>query len=94
MKMATTRVNEIHVEIQGLKDDLDNGGDEDDIKQQQNELRSELKLLQYDKKSLYNRWKVMTDAEEARQTLLNIESDEEDEVGVVNVVNNSPGALS
>ena len=94
MKMSTTRVNEIRVEIQDLKDDLENDGDEDDIKEQQRELKNELKLLRYDKKSLYSRWKVMTDAEEARQTLLDIESDEEDEVRVVNIVNNSPGALS
>ena len=36
----------------------------------------------------------MTDAEEARQPLLDIESNEEYEVRVVNIVNNSPGALS
>ena len=75
LRFAASGINEIRQELKELKDDAD---DEDDIDEEIEDLKNELKKTRQSKKDSYKNWQVVTEAEEVRRTMLDIEGDEED----------------
>ena len=76
LRFAASRINEIREELKELKEDAES---DDDIDSETEELKKELKTTRQSKKDSYQNWQVVTEAEEARRTMLDIEGDEEDE---------------
>ena len=77
LKYYTSRIKEIQDEVNELR----MYGDNDD--EAMSELRKELKESWKENKEAYDKWSVITDAEEGRRTLMDMKDDNED--GIVTV---------
>ena len=77
LKYYTSRIKEIQDEVNELR----MYGDSDD--EAMSELRKELKEARKDKKEAFEKWSVITDAEEGQRTVIDMNDDNED--GVVTV---------
>ena len=75
LRFAASCINEIQQELKELKDDTDI---DDDIDEEIEDLKNELKMTRQSKKDSFQNWQVVTEAEEVRRTMLDIEGDEED----------------
>lgn len=72
MRYYGTRIKEIRDEIKELAEDDDSN---DENVESVKELKKELKLARAGRKDAFQNWKVATEAEEARSTLLDMEDD-------------------
>ena len=75
LRFVASRINEIRQELKELKDDADS---DDDIDEEIEDLKNELKKTRQSKNDSFQIWQVLTEAEEVRRTMLDIEGGEED----------------
>ena len=71
MRYHTSRIKEISEELKELREDGNN--DQDTV----DELKKEIKKARLAKKDAFQNWQVVTDAEEGRRTLLDIQDNDE-----------------
>ena len=76
MRYQTSRIKEIKDELIELRDDSD---EDEDNAVAIIELKREMKEVRKDKKDSYKNWKIVTDAEEGRRTLLDMDDDDVDD---------------
>ena len=97
MRYQTSRIKEIKDEMEELREDSD---DAEEKLETLSQLKKELKVVQKAKKDAYQNWKVATDAEEGRRTLLDMnDSIEESTISLSthfeqNEYSDSPSTLS
>ena len=91
MRFASSRIREICEEILELKEE-----DSDDLENQLKELKEELRVTRLNKKKSFNTWKIITEAEEACQTLVDMAGDVEidKDVQFVTTIKRSVGSMS
>ena len=81
MRYYGTRIKEIRDEMKELMEDADS--DSENVKSMK-ELKHELKLARAAKKDAFQNWKVVTEAEEARRSLLDIADERDDGLKIDN----------